>query len=285
MYGEDGLHDARVNNGETKADKSFVDEMRRVLRKSPPDFGYRRPTWTRELLARVLAERGFAKVSVTTTGRVLAGLRARRGRPKPFVKCPWPAVKREHRLAQLRRLESRSSPAEPVFYVDEVDIHFNPKLGPDWMLPGQQRWVLTPGKNKKHYVAGALHAGTRKLVWVDAPRKTSELFCQLVWRVLTQYRRASRVHFILDNFIIHSSKKTKRFLAQFGDRVVLHFLPPYCPDANRIEREWQDLHANVTRNHRHRTMTKLLLHVFAYLDERSHCATDLACLPALKEAA
>jgi transposase len=31
---------------------------------------------------------------------------------------------------------------------------------------------------------------------------------------------------------------------------VLHFLPPYCPDDNRIERLWKDLHDNVTRNHK-----------------------------------
>ena len=31
--------------------------------------------------------------------------------------------------------------------------------------------------------------------------------------------------------------------------MVLHFLPPYCPDHNRIERLWKDLHDNVTRNH------------------------------------
>ena len=60
-------------------------------------------------------------------------------------------------------------------------------------------------------------------------------------------------------------KKTKRFLAQFGDRVVLHFLPPYCPDYNRIERVWLDLHANVTRNHRCKSIEDLMAHVFAFL--------------------
>jgi hypothetical protein len=30
---------------------------------------------------------------------------------------------------------------------------------------------------------------------------------------------------------------------------VLHVLPPCCPDHNRIERPWQELHANVTRDH------------------------------------
>jgi hypothetical protein len=46
----------------------------------------------------------------------------------------------------------------------------------------------------------------------------------------------------------------------FGAKVVLHFLPPYCPDHNRIERVWLDLYANVTRNHRCKTMKHLLAH-------------------------
>ncbi len=37
-------------------------------------------------------------------------------------------------------------------------------------------------------------------------------------------------------------------------------------NANRIERVWQDLHANVTRNHRCRTMAKLLMKAKDYLD-------------------
>jgi transposase len=45
----------------------------------------------------------------------------------------------------------------------------------------------------------------------------------------------------------------------------LHFLPPYCPDYNRIERIWKDLHDNVTRNHTCRSMRELLREVIAYL--------------------
>jgi transposase len=48
--------------------------------------------------------------------------------------------------------------------------------------------------------------------------------------------------------------------------IVLHFLPPYCPDANRIERVWQDLHANVTRNHRCKTLNQLLDNARRHLD-------------------
>jgi DDE superfamily endonuclease len=55
---------------------------------------------------------------------------------------------------------------------------------------------------------------------------------------------------------------------QFAGRVVLHFLPPYCPQANRIERVWLDVHANVTRNHTCRSMLALMRRVHAYLTER-----------------
>ena len=52
---------------------------------------------------------------------------------------------------------------EVVLFEDEVDIHLNPKIGPDWMLPGQQKEVVTPGVNKKRYIAGALNAKTGKI--------------------------------------------------------------------------------------------------------------------------
>ncbi len=38
----------------------------------------------------------------------------------------------------------------PVFYEDEVEIHLNPKIGADWQLRGQQKRVVTPGRNEKY---------------------------------------------------------------------------------------------------------------------------------------
>lgn len=57
-------------------------------------------------------------------------------------------------------------------------------------------------------------------------------------------------------------------MTEFGHRLELHFLPPYCPNENRIERIWLDLHANVMRNHRQKTLDGLLDRVHGYLAER-----------------
>jgi transposase len=146
-----------------------------------------------------------------------------------------------------------------------VDIDLNPRIGPDWTLPGQQRWVLTPGQNVKRFLAGALSHRTGHLVWVEGDQKRSWLFLNLLRALLRHYRRARALHLILDNYTIHRSRIVQAALSQWGGRLRLHFLPPYCPEENRIERLWLQLHANVTRNHRCRTIRRLLVKVRRFL--------------------
>jgi len=263
--GAEALYDQRSWNGATKVDEPFRVRIAELLLYTPEDFGWSRPTWTRELLCLQMTSEGWPTVAVCTMGRALAMVGARLGVPKPVVLCPWPRDARRRKLTQIRALESRASAAEPVFYEDEVDIHLNPKVGRDWMLRGHQRRVVTPGKNEKFYLGGALDVRTGALITTGAPRKDAALFCALLRLLAKTYARARRIHIILDNYGVHSAKLTKHTLVELRGRIVLHFLPPYCPDANRIERVWQDLHANVTRNHRCKTMTQLLANARAYL--------------------
>lgn len=80
------------------------------------------------------------------------------------------------------------------------------------------------------------------------------------------------VDVVLDNFKIHVSRAARAAVAALDGRVVLHFLQPYCPNDNKIERVWLDLHANVTRNHRCRSMDELMREASRYLMTRN-CRT------------
>jgi transposase len=267
-----GLADRREDNGENKVTETYESELLYVVAGSPRDYGYMRPTWTQELLSLVLEARIGVKVSTTTVCRILKRFRVRLGRPKPIVSCPWPKARRLRRLAWIRRLIRNLGPEEVAVYEDEVDIHLNPKIGPDWMLMGQQKMVATPGQNQKRYLAGALDACTGKLTWVEGERKNSTLFLLLIHRLVTvSYRKARRIHIILDNYKIHDSRQVQLAVASWGGKVRLHFLPPYCPDHNRIERIWKDLHDNVTRNHCCKDMEELMSEVHQYLRHRKRC--------------
>jgi transposase len=198
--GEAGLLDGREDNGTAKLAERFLDMLHRAVRSSPQRYGWRRPTWTCELLVAVLAQKTGVRVHVATMSRALALIRARRGRPRPTVRCPWSPLAKARRLGTLRRLVAGLPRREAAFYEDEMDIHLNPKLGPDWMVPGQQREVLTPGTNVKRYLAGALEVRTGLLTWVEGERKTSALFIALLDRLVGWNPRAKVIHVILDNY-------------------------------------------------------------------------------------
>lgn len=267
-HGLPGLADLREDNGQAKATEEYQYQLLMAVAKQPRDYGFRRPTWTQELLKLVLEKITGIKVSCSTICRLLKRNKVRLGRPKPIVGCPWKKARRTRRLNEIRRLISNLPAGDVAVYVDEVDIHLNPKIGPDWMLRGVQKTVLTPGKNEKRYLAGALNAKTGRLTWVEGERKTSELFIAMLWQLLKDYPNAKCIHVVLDNFKIHSSVQTRLALARVGPRIKLHFLPPYCPDHNKIERVWKDLHDNVTRNHTCRNMPELMSEVNAYLKLR-----------------
>ena len=110
------------------------------------------------------------------------------------------------RLASLRRLGGSRRRAMVVVYADEVDIHLNPKIGFDWMLPGTQRWSPPPGKNEKRYLAGAYDPVHQRLVYVAGDRKASWLFLNLLRALQETYRGRRLLHVILDNSIIHKSE-------------------------------------------------------------------------------
>jgi transposase len=269
-YGEAGLVDGRCDNGAEKLDDRYLHRLYRAVRGTPKDYGWRRPTWTRELLVETLVRWTGVRIDVTTMSRALARIKARRGRPKQTVACPWGQAAKTRRLNRIGHVLAALPRRERAFYEDEVDIHLNPKIGLDWMVRGQQKEVRTPGTNAKRYLAGALDVRTRVLTWVEGVRKTSYLFLDLLDRLVQHNPQAPRLHLILDNYRIHSSEVVHAALHGYLARhIVLHFLPPYCPDDNRIERVWQDLHANGTRNHRCATMVALMAEVRYYLRKRN----------------
>ena len=58
----------------------------------------------------------------------------------------------------------------------------------------------------------------------------------------------------------------RNYLARWGHRIQLHFLPKYAPETNPIERVWWHLHETITRNHRKQTIEELLEETIHWFD-------------------
>ena len=154
-YGEPGLWDARVDNGLEKVDDDYWNQLDPVVRATPHDYGWCQPTWTRELLLATLLRRTDVRIHVATMRRAMARIKARRGRPRPRVRCPWAKAATTRHLNAMQKVLATLPRREHAFYENEVDLHLNSKIGLAWMVQGQLKDVPTLGTNQKRYLAGA----------------------------------------------------------------------------------------------------------------------------------
>ena len=264
-WGEAGLRDGRKCRACPKVSNDVIDKLLDYLDAVPKDFGWQRSSWTQELLALQLVEDLGVSLTPQHVGRVLKQSGCRRGRPRPALRIPIKG--RRETLDKIERLVEKASPDEEVLYLDEADVDLNPRIGLTYIKRGGQPLILTPGKNVKYYIGGALNARTGKVLYAHGPRKNSDLFIDSLHVISKAYRRAQKIHIVLDNYIIHKSAKTKQALQAFNGRIQLHFLPPYSPENNPIERLWKQMHDHVTRNHRHKDMLSLWQDVVRFLED------------------
>ena len=115
-YGEASLMDRREDNGLLKLDEWYLDTLVEVVGKCPTDYGRRRPTWTRELLVGVMAELTGQWIHPATMSRALKRIGARRGRPKPVVRCPWSTRAKNKRIRRIKALLANLPPGEVAVY-------------------------------------------------------------------------------------------------------------------------------------------------------------------------
>jgi hypothetical protein len=112
------------------------------------------------------------------------------------------------KLARIRTIIEWLLPTEALFFAGELDIHLLAKIGYEWMLKGTQTEGMTPGTNRKHYLAGALNHLRGKLLFVTAKRKNRWLLIDLLKLIDRRYPAAkfTRLYVVCDNYRIHTAK-------------------------------------------------------------------------------
>jgi putative transposase len=238
-----------------------------VERHRPRDFGFIRSRWCCALLA-LLLQRDYAlDVGRETIRRWLhrEGLVWRR--PRPVLDRTDP--QKEAILQELRVLLRDLPEDETVVFQDEVDINLNPDIGCMWMVRGHQAQVVTPGDNDKCYLAGSLHWRTGVLFTTEGPKRDADLFVRHLHELRRKLRRYRKIHVICDNAKFHwNCWAVWEFVAKYGERVVLHFLPKYAPECNPVERVWWHLREAITRNHSCQDLSELIEQVLGWLTQR-----------------
>jgi transposase len=238
--------------------------MSALLKTPPRTYGWCRTRWSGATLAAQLKAKHGLDVSAWTVRRWLHEMGWVWKRAKLIAKDDDP--ERVERLARIRFQTEHLQAGEMMVFADALDIHLLPKVGSAWMPKGSQEEVLTPGKNEKHYLAGALNPPTGELLHCRGSRKNNGLFRDLLTLLDRTYPEpwVSRLYVVVDNYSIHKAKAVNKWLADHP-RFELLWLPTYCPRANPIERAFGDVHDKCTRNHKRKRLRDLVRDVERHL--------------------
>lgn len=137
-----------------------------------------------------------------------------------------------------------------------MDLDWNPRITRVWAKRGRPLRVMTPGRNQKKTVFGALST-IGKLYYSVQPRKRAVNFIAFLKHLLGRVAKRSRVVLmILDRYGIHTAKVVERFVEQSEGRLRFAWLPSYCPDDNPQEKVWSHVQKAVLHNCYHDTLAE-----------------------------
>jgi transposase len=142
---------------------------------------------------------------------------------------------------------------EVIVHVDGVHPTHMAKTGKVWVRRGEKLHIPSNTGRKRINIHGALNVATGQFTFMNNLTIDALSTIQLFKNLEAAYKDKSKIHVFLDNARYHYSKAVKEWLTTRSKRIILHFLPAYCPHLNPIERLWHILHTRVTCNKYYKT--------------------------------
>ena len=143
-----------------------------------------------------------------------------------------------------------------LFYFDEANVSWCPDTGRVYHVVGEQCKVDSPGKNKTWYILGSLEYPTGEGLYEIYDRKTN-VQVRSHWQHLLDMYPDDFLFVVRDNASQHVTPMLDDFLIENRNRLCLVPLPTYSPHLNLIERLWDYMRDNITRNVFYITLDKL----------------------------
>ena len=145
-------------------------------------------------------------------------------------------------------LRNSLGPDEAVAYVDAVHPTHQAKPAGRWLPRGQRCALPTASGRDRLNLHGAIDLETGQTSIMDVEAVDAASTIALFEALERSHSTMGRIHVFLDNARYHHARAVQDWLQQPGRRIVLHFIPAYCPHLNPIERLWKVMHENVTHN-------------------------------------
>jgi transposase len=231
-HGTGGLADRPRSGRPRLGSRRLGQRIRRLLRQPK--------AWT---IGRLYQQLGHPAISLRTLHRRVAEVACWR-RPRLVAKGD---PDRDQILADLHQAIAELPDGAVLLAEDEAHINLLPWVRATWIAKGTRQQVMTPGKNRRRTIFGAVDLASGRFLYQVTRKAISASFTGFCEHLLAAYPTAPVVAVICDNVIIHRSKIVKRWLTAHPRLLVLHGAR-YSPHDNPVERVWGTLKAWLANN-------------------------------------
>jgi transposase len=134
---------------------------------------------------------------------------------------------------------------EELFFMDAVHPEFQSKAVCGWIKRGEIKTLPTTSAQYRMHFIGALALEGMKVFAQEYETVDADNMIAF-FKDLEVFSRAKTIHIICDNGRSNKNKKVEEYLQ--ASRIKIHYLPPYSPNLNPIERLWKILREKKTYN-------------------------------------
>jgi transposase len=166
---------------------------------------------------------------------------------KPAV-VPGKANKEQQQkwLADYEKLRQRLSGDETICFIDGVHPTHNVQPAYGWIKKGVRKEIPANTGRSRLNLSGAIDVISHHVVMQEDQTLNAESTIRFFQKIEEAYPCKQKVHVFCDNAPYYRNKAVKQYLT--SSKIVLHFLPPYSPNLNPIERLWKWMKERVIYN-------------------------------------
>ena len=149
-------------------------------------------------------------------------------------------------IEAYQKLKAEAGDKEPIYFADSVHPQHQTKLTYGWILSGVRKAIATNAKQYRLNIMGGICLNGHRIITEQAEKLDADAIATFLVKLRNAHPGKHFIHLMLDNAGYHKDKNVQQFAENLG--IKLHYLPPYSPNLNPIERLWKILHEHVTYN-------------------------------------
>jgi len=179
-------------------------------------------------------------------------------------------------IEDYEKLKQTKDKEDQIYFMDGVHPQHNSVAAYGWIKRGTTKTLESNTGRKRVNINGAVNIDQLDIVTEFDERVNAQSTIALLKKLIRKHRKAKTIYVICVNARYYRSRLVREFIA--GTKIVLIFLPPYCPNLNLIERLWKYFRKEILYNKFYEKFSDFKVACHNFFDSIKEHSKDLCTL-------